>query len=335
MKFNIKPLETIQDITITEYQMQNDALDVRFINIGGALTKIAMASDNYEQNLVLNYENPVDYLNNGYYLNAIVGRTANRIKNGQFEIDGKTYQVDINNGPNNLHGGAENLTHAVWNVEQMETGYRLTTSLPAQIDGFPGNLDVTTLYELDGDQFKITFKATTDAATIVNLTHHAYFNLSGNLQTNINNHEVMLEADYVAEIDEAQAFTQNLVPVKNTIFDFTTPTVIDASNKVATPLFEKGFGYDHCYIFNNIGKVATVKDSVSNRQLTVYTDAPSAQFYCGNFITEETMFENNRRGEKHLGLCIEPHYVPYDISTQILRPGDVYEKHVTFQFTKA
>ncbi|MDO5793811.1 MAG: aldose epimerase family protein [Turicibacter sp.] len=325
---------TVNGINVIEYGMKNEALEVRFLNIGGVLTKVAMAADNYEQNLVLNFEKIESYFDNGCYLNSIIGRTSNRIKNGQFTINNQTYQLDLNNGPNNLHGGSQCLTYADFEVTQIPSGYALTTVLPHQEEGFPGNVSIKVCYTLKDNDFVVSYEATTDQETIVNLTQHAYFNLSGNLSTTIYNHELQIKADYVAEIDENLSFTEKLIPVANTLFDFNQPTIIDPKDKEILPLFEKASGYDHLYILSDTKDVVTFKDLASNRTLTISTTSPSMQFYAGNFLTNDLVFENHRQGEMHLGACFETHLIPFDFKSQILKPGDVYSQSTTFTFTK-
>lgn len=325
---------TFNGVNVIEYSMKNEALEVRFLNIGGVLTKIAMAEDQYEQNLVLNYDHIESYFNNGCYLNAIIGRTSNRIKNGQFTINDQTYQLDLNNGPNNLHGGAQCLTYADFEVTEVDSGYELTTVLPHQAEGFPGNLSVKVRYTLEQNSFIVSYEATTDQDTIVNLTQHAYFNLSGNLSTNIYNHELQIKADYIAEIDDNLSFTEKLIPVSNTLFDFNTPTIVNPETKEVLPLFEKASGYDHLYLLSDTKGVVTFKDLTSNRTLKVSTTSPSMQFYAGNFLTEDLVFENGRHGERHLGACFETHLVPFDFESQLLKPGEAYSQSTTFTFTK-
>ena len=325
---------TFNGVNVIEYSMKNEALEVRFLNIGGVLTKIAMAEDQYEQNLVLNYDHIESYFNNGCYLNAIIGRTSNRIKNGQFTINGQTYQLDLNNGPNNLHGGAQCLTYADFEVTEVDSGYELTTVLPHQTEGFPGNLNVKVRYTLEQNSFIVSYEATTDQDTIVNLTQHAYFNLSGNLSTNIYNHELQIKADYIAEIDDNLSFTEKLIPVSNTLFDFNTPTIVNPETKEVLPVFEKASGYDHLYLLSDTKGVVTFKDLTSNRTLKISTTSPSMQFYAGNFLTEDLVFENGRHGERHLGACFETHLVPFDFESQLLKPGEAYSQSTTFTFTK-
>ena len=321
-------------INVVEYSMKNEELEVRFLNLGGAITKIALASDDYSENLVLAYENIESYFDNGCYLNTIIGRTSNRIKNGIFELNGQTINVDLNNGPNNLHGGAQCLTYANFDVIEIPSGYALTTTLPHQENGFPGNLSVKVCYLLDKNNFKVTYEATTDQDTIVNLTQHAYFNLSGNLKENIYNHELQIKADYVAEVDENLSFTTQLVPVKGTLFAFNQPTIVNHKSKEVLPLFEHTSGYDHLYLLSDIDHAVVFKHLDSNRTLKVSTSSPSMQFYAGNFLTPDLTFENGRMGENHLGACFETHLVPFDFESQVLKPGEIYTQETTFTFTK-
>lgn len=334
MEFTKQERGLINNIHITEYSMKNDHLEVRFLNLGGVFTKIAMGEDNFSENLVLTYDRLEDFFNNGCYLNSIIGRTSNRIKNGTFTINGQCYQLDLNDGPNNLHGGEQCLTYAKFSVEQIENGYVLSTVLPHQENGFPGNLTVKVSYTLEGHDFKVSYEATTDKETIVNLTQHAYFNLSGNLKETIYNHELQIKASHVAAIDENLSFTKELVPVQGTLFDFNSPTIINPESKEVLPLFTHASGYDHLYLLSDTEEVVTFKHLASNRTLKVSTTSPSMQFYAGNFLTPDLTFENGRIGEAHLGACFETHLVPYDFESQILKPGEVYRQQTTFTFTK-
>ena len=326
--------EIIQGKEIIEYCMKNDYLEVRFLNVGGAITKVALSRDDYDKNLVLNYQNLENYLTNDCYLNTIVGRTSNRITNGKFMLNDKEIQVDINSAPHNLHGGAQNLSISFFDVIATDGGYSLQTTLPHQEDGFPGNLNVTIYYKLIDNKLNITYKALTDQETVVNLTQHAYFNLSGNLERTIYDHELKIKAAKVAEVDATSGFTENLIPVSCTRFDFNTLTVINPEHKPEHDLFNRTDGYDHLFLLDPEAKIPVIfKDPKSGRTLKVTTTEPAMQFYASNYITDELLFENNRLGEKHLGACFETHKIPYDYESQILEPGDVYTQITNFEFS--
>jgi len=322
------------DIEIIEYSMKNQHLEVRFLNVGGAITKIALAEDDYKKNLVVNYQDVENYLNNSCYLNALVGRTANRITDGKFTINDKEIQVDLNDGPNNLHGGVENLTHTIFDVTISDCGYHLQTVLPDQPDGFPGNINLSIYYKLKANQVKIEYKALTDKDTIFNPTQHAYFNLSGNLERTIYDHVLQINGDKVADINEFSSFTEKLTPVEGTRFDFISPTVIDPAEKPESALFDRATGYDHLFVLNDEGHVATFYDPKSGRKLEVYTTEPAMQFYAGNYMDDKMLFEGNRVGETHLGACFETHKIPFDFESQTLKPGEVYTQEATWVFSK-
>lgn len=321
-------------IEIIEYSMKNDFLEVCFLNVGGAITKIALAEDNYDKNLVVNYHNIADYLNNGCYLNAIVGRTSNRITNGKFTLNGQEIQVDLNDGPNNLHGGKENLTHTVFDVTASDCGYHLQTVLPDQPEGFPGNINVSVYYQLDDNKVKILYKGLTDKDTIFNPTQHAYFNLSGNLKSSIYDHELTINAGLVAEVNDHSSFTKGLLPVVGTRFDFTAATVINPAQKPESALFDRTSGYDHLFVLGEGEHAATFYDPKSERKLQIFTTEPAMQFYAGNYMDDKMLFENNRVGEIHLGACFETHKVPFDFESQLLTPGEVYAQETTWVFSK-
>ena len=321
-------------IEIVEYSMKNEHLEVCFINVGGAITKVALAEDDYDKNLVINYQNVENYLNNDCYLNALVGRTSNRITDGKFTLNGKEFQVDLNDGPNNLHGGAENLTHTIFSVTTSDNGYHLHAVLPDQPDGFPGKIDLSVYYKLEANQVKIIYRALTNKTTIFNPTQHAYFNLSGNLERTIYDHVLQVNGDVVADINKNSSFTEELIPIEGTRFDFMSPTVIDPTAKPESALWSRASGYDHLYVLNGGGHAATLYDPKSRRKLEIYTTEPAMQFYAGNYLDEETMFEGGVVGKAHLGACFETHKIPFDFESQILEVGDVYTQVATWVFSK-
>jgi len=318
---------------VIEYSIKNEKIEVRFLNVAGAITKIALAEDDFEKNLVLNYADYEDYFANGCYLNSIIGRTSNRIAHGKFELGGKEIQLDINGAPHNLHGGEQNLTNTIFEVGQTNDGYALSTIMPHQEDGFPGNLNVTVYYTLAGSSLNIKYEATTDKTTIVNLTQHAYFNLSGDLERTIYDHELVIKAPHVAEVDETSGFTEKLIPVEGTRFDFNSANIVNPEGREPHYLFDYTTGYDHLYILDADAKeVVKFKDLPSGRTLKITTTEPAMQFYASNYVTDELVFENDRKGEIHLGACFETHQIPFDYDSQILNPGEVYSQVTNFEF---
>ena len=334
MEFKVTKKHQSKDIQILEYTMKNEFLEVRFLNVGGAITKIAMQEDDFKENLVLAYDNYEDYLNNDCFLGALVGRTSNRIKDGQFEINGKAFQVDLNDGPNNLHGGVENLSQTIFTVEQCSNGYVLSTLLPHQKVGFPGNLEVKVYYTLNQNKWIVSYEARTDEDTIVNLTQHAYFNLSGNLKAPIDQHLLQIKADYVAEVNENSSFTGTEFAVKNNLFDFNSSRKVAPEGFEILPQYDRTSGYDHLYLLNQLKSAAIFEDLQSGRCLKISTTSPSMQFYSGNYIDSDRLFENERPGEIYLGACFETHHIPYDFESQLLKVGDVYKEETIFEFTK-
>lgn len=334
MEKRIVQKQTIDNQEIIEYSIKTPELEVRFINLGGVITKIAMAQDGFAENLVLNYDNYADYIVNEGYINAIVGRTSNRITKGEFELEGKKIQLDQNAGGHNLHGGVQNLTHSFFTVEEVEKGYAMSAMLPAQDKGFPGNLNVTVRYEIVAAELKITYEATTDATTIVNLTQHAYFNLSGSASRSIYEHELMIAAPNVAIIDETSAFSQELLPVSGTRFDFTNERLVDPSPYDEHYLFDNTNGYDHLMVLSpDVDTIVKLKDPVSGRVMTMSSTEPSMQFYAGNFLSDSQVFENGLLGRPHMAACFETHRIPFDFASQTIHPGEVYKQVTSFKFS--
>jgi len=331
-------VSTIEGKETKKYTLKNDKLEFQFLNFGGAITKIALAEDNFEQNLVINYEDVTAYGNNSCYLNALVGRTSNRITDGMFTINGSSYSVELNDGSNNLHGGSDNLTNTYFDVRPIPNGYALHTTLKHQENGFPGDIIVLITYVLDDNKIKISYTGTSNKETVFNPTQHAYFNLSGNGKETINNHILQIDANRFAEINENSSFTKELNSVAGTRFDFTSPTKIDATDKPASKQYDLATGYDHLFVLNQNfdGRpAATFTHPDSGRQLNVYTSEPTMQFYAGNYIDDTMTFEGDVVGRMHLGACFETHKNPFDFQSQIIHPGVATTVQETvWEFTK-
>lgn len=281
---------------------------------------------------------------NGYF-GATAGRVANRIAGGKFTIDGKEYTLAKNDGPNTLHGGVKrSLNQVIWIGQPFEKqdgqGVAFKYVSPDGEEGFPGNLTIRVTYTLtDKNELRIDYEATTDKATPINLTNHAYFNLSGAGAPTILDHELMLAADHYTPIDETLIPTGEIAPVAGTPFDFREFHKI--GERVDQLNAKPGKGYDHNFVLNNqdgkLALAAKVRDAKSGRVLSVYTTEPGVQFYGGNFL-EGAKAKGGKSYAFRSGLCLETQHYPDSINqskfpTAILRPGKTYKHTCVYQIT--
>ncbi|GAB3856902.1 galactose mutarotase [Hymenobacter terrigena] len=314
-------------------------------NYGGTLVGLVMPDrDGKMGDVVLGLDNVSDYQSPAFrkanpYIGALIGRYGNRIAKGKFTIDGKAYQVGVNNGPNSLHGGKVGYDQKIWEATPGTSpdGQTLTLKYLSKDgeEGYPGNLQVTVVYTLtDNNALRIDYTATTDKATPVNLTNHAYFNLSHGVSKDILKHEVTLPADRYTVVDAGLIPTGELRPVKGTPFDFTTPHAI--GERIA----QVPGGYDHNWVLNTeTGQhpAATVYDPASGRTLEVTTDQPGIQFYTGNFLDGSLKGKGGTVYGLHAGFCLETQHFPDSpnepkFPSTILRPGETYHTTSTYTF---
>jgi aldose 1-epimerase len=286
---------------------------VKVTNIGATITSITTPDKNgIIEEVTLGFDNPMMYLSEKYknncpYLGTTAGRFANRIAKGRFSLSGKTYQLAVNNGENHLHGGPGGFHIKIWESEIIEDKLVMSLSSPDNDEGYPGKLDVNITYELTDDhELIMTYHATPDQATPVNLTNHAYFNLSGQPKDTLD-HEVMIMADcYTPAIDSIP--TGEISPVKETPFDFTTFHTI---GERIDALPEKT--YDHNFVLNHkegeLERACIVKEATSGRVLEVFTTLPGMQFYAGCFL-DGSHGRNAEKFESFGGFCMETQYFP-------------------------
>ena len=329
------------------YTLRNkQGMEIRVSNYGGIITHW-MAPDRSGKlaDIVLGYDSIGGYLKETPYFGAIVGRYGNRIAKGKFSLEGKIYKLAINNIGNHLHGGLKGFDKVVWQVEPLDSAQtlRLTYRSRDGEEGYPGNLDVTVLYKLtDDNTLHISYEARTDQPTVVNLTQHTYFNLTGGVKSDILAHEVMLNADRFVPVDKTLIPTGELRPVKGTVFDFTQPTAV--GQRINDPKDEQikfGGGYDHCWVLNKtaaagLQSAATVYEPTSGRTLEVLTTEPAVQFYAGNFLDGKITGKNGVVYQKRYGLCLETEHYPDSpnqpaFPTTVLRPGEVYKTETVYR----
>jgi aldose 1-epimerase len=289
---------------------------------------------------VAGYESP----GNGYF-GATVGRVANRIAGGKFSVDGKEYKLAKNDGSNTLHGGVKrSLDKVVWEGKPFESdegqGVVFTYDSPDGEEGFPGNLRSKVTYTLtDDDEIRIDYEATTDKSTPVNLTNHAYFNLSGAGAPTILDHELMLAADGYTPIDETLIPTGEIAKVADTPFDFREFHKI--GERVEELNDKPGKGYDHNFVLKNqdgdLALAAKVRDPKSRRVLSVFTTEPGIQFYGGNFL-DGVKGKGGKAYNYRSGFCLETQHYPNSVNepkfpTVVLQPGDKYTHTCVYQIT--
>ena len=314
-------------------------------NYAGTLVSLMMPDkDGKMGDVVLGFDDVTGYTGPAFrkagpFIGALIGRYGNRIAKGKFTIDGKTYQVGVNNGPNSLHGGKVGFDQRVWDATPGTSaeGETLTLKYLSKDgeEGYPGNLQVTVVYTLtDANALKIEYTATTDQATPVNLTNHAYFNLSHGVSKDILKHEVTLPADRYTVVDAELIPTGELKPVKGTPFDFLTPHAI--GERIA----QVPGGYDHNWVLNGTGPghaAATVYDPASGRVMEVTTDEPGIQFYTGNFLDGSLTGKGGTTYGKYSGFCLETQHFPDSpnqpkFPSTILKPGETYHTVSTYTF---
>jgi aldose 1-epimerase len=327
---------------ITEYTLTNaNGMQASIINYGGTITKLTAPDKNGTfGDIVLGYDSLSGYLQRGNpYFGALIGRYGNRIAKGKFTLDGQTYKLAGNNNGNSLHGGNKGFDKVVWTAEkQGDNSLKLTYQSKDGEEGYPGNLNVTVIYTLTADNsLKIDYTATTDKATPLNLTNHAYYNLSAGTDSTILDHELQINADKYTPVDAQLIPTGQIADVKGTPMDFTT------SKPVGRDIAQVKGGFDHNWVLNKNGntleKIATLYHPKSGRVMDVYTTEPGLQFYSGNFL--DGRLTNTKAGTKyvkHAALCLETQHFPdspnqTNFPNTILKPGETYKSTTVYKFS--
>jgi aldose 1-epimerase len=335
--------------SISKYTLTNSSgMTMSVINYGGIITHLNAPDKNGTfEDVVLGYDSLSGYLKSSPYFGALIGRYGNRIAKGKFILDGKTYSLGQNNGPNNLHGGPNGFDKRVWNIEEhaVDNGSALKLSYLSKDmeEGYPGNLQAEVIYHLtDSNELRINYRATTDKKTIVNLTQHTYFNLSGNTKTDILSHELFINADKFVPVDKTLIPTGELKNVSETPFDFKTPVAIGARINKDDQQLKAGGGYDHCWALNrtsdSLELAATLHDPATGRVMSVYTTEPGIQFYSGNFLDGSITGKYNTVYKHRYGLCLETEHFPDSPNQKnfppvILSPGEVYSTQTVYTFS--
>lgn len=327
-------------------------MTMRVCEYGGTIVSLtAPDREGKFADIVLGYDRLEDYLKGSPYFGAIVGRYANRIADGKFTLDGKTYTLAKNNEPGgmpcHLHGGKVGFDKVLWKGEALKEGDRVGVKLryrsPDGEEGFPGNLDVTVHYWLNNDNsLRVEYEATTDKPTPINLSQHSYFNLGGHDSGTILDHELMIAADHITPVNKGLIPTGQLQPVEGTPFDFRTPKPIGKDVNAKDEQISYGPGYDHNFVLRewdgSLRSFATVYEPRSGRMMEVLTTEPAVQFYSGNFLDGSNIGKGGKPYAYRTGFCFEPQHFPDSpnqpqFPSTILRPGEVYRHTSVYKFT--
>lgn len=358
---------TTDGIDVFEYTLTNaKGMEVKIITYGGIITSVKVPDSKHQiANVALGFNNLNDYVTkNSPYFGAIIGRYGNRIANGRFMLNGVTYCLDANNGPNSLHGGAKGFDKHVWTVTKeinnesgvgIElhylspagdgwTGLGNSACLPTDMLGYPGDLDTFVTYTLnDKNQIVIDYIATTNAPTIVNLTNHSYWNLSGEGTGTIYDHRLRLNASAFTPVDATLIPTGDIAPVAGTPFDFSGSKPIADGIRSDDQQVVFGKGFDHNWVLNppthqeKLNLAATLTDLSSGRLLRIWTDQPGIQFYAGNFLDGSLYGTSNHAYRQSDGLALETQHYPdspnhSNFPSTVLNPGETYKSTTIFEF---
>ncbi|ABF39326.1 aldose 1-epimerase [Candidatus Koribacter versatilis Ellin345] len=339
----------VQDGTAVDlYTLSDGPYEARIMTYGGVLVSFkAPDKAGKTADVILGFDDAAGFYDNfngahNAFFDAIIGRYANRIGKGAFTLDGKKYDLPKNDGPNTLHGGPHGFNNVVWQGKQLPNGVELTYVSKDGEMGFPGNMTATVKYTLTKGDLRIEYSATTDKATVVNLTNHSYFNLAGEGSGDILKHQLMINASKITPVDATLIPTGELTSVDGTPFDFRKSTEIGARINNDDEQLKRGHGYDHNWVLDSTGgklaEAAEVYEPTSGRVLKVLTDQPGIQFYSGNFLDGAVKGKGGKPYTHRSGLCLETQHFPdtpnhANFPSAELKPGQKYHTVTVFSFS--
>ena len=343
-----KPFGTVDGQPVELFTLRNDkGAEATITNYGGIVVTLLVPDKTGKMvDVVMGYDNVDAFVAKTPYFGALIGRYGNRIAKGQFTLDGKTYQLPLNDGANSLHGGTKGFDKVVWQGKAAKSccgaALELTYHSKDGEQGYPGNLDVVATYTLTSDNaLCVEFKAKTDKPTVANLTHHSYFNLSGG--GTILDHVLMINADKTTPVDKGLIPTGEIVSVEGTPFDFRQPTAIGARIDDPDTVLQYGPGYDHNWVVNQkkAGELCThavVSSPKTGIVMEVLSTEPAVQFYAGNFLDGTITGKYGQVYQKRSGFCLEPQHFPdspnhANFPSTVLRPGETYTNTIIYKFS--
>jgi len=347
-----EPFGSVGGQAVDIYTLTNrNGMEVKILTYGGIIQSVKVPDRRkHFENVTLGFDNLTDYVERSPYFGCITGRYANRIALGKFTLDGVTYQLPINNPPNSLHGGTVGFDKHVWAATVIQNhdgvGLKLTFTSPNGDQGYPGTLKAEVTYLLtDRNQIKMDYRATTDKATIINLTNHAYWNLEGEGSGSIDDHVLKLNASHYTPVDPTLIPTGAIDPVAGTPMDFTRSTAIGDRIRDSFEQLVIGRGYDHNWVLDrrspsdtSMIRAARVLEPDSGRVLEIFTTEPGIQFYSGNFLDGTLVGTSGRMYRQGDGFALETQHYPDspnkpNFPSTVLRPGKVYNTSTIYQFS--
>lgn len=318
------------------YSIESEVLKMEAANIGCRIMSLYAPDKNGKMDDVVNGVKGIDDIKNDTaFMGAVVGRVANRIKNGRFLLNGKEYTLFQNDNNNTLHGGKEGFDKKIFDTEIVDNGVKFTYVSPDMEEGFPGTLTLNVTYTIVGDTFQIDYEYSSDKDTIANFTNHVYFNLSDNWET-IRDHNLKINASKIGKVDSQCMGIGEFMDVTGTPFDFRESKKVGQDIDKDCEQLKNGSGYDHPYIFDGPGEMVLSCDE-TGRRLTITTDMPGAQFYSGNFLHKSTVAKHGKVYNPNAGLALETQFLPNSINVEekpdvILKAGEVKKSFTKYKF---
>jgi aldose 1-epimerase len=334
---------TPEGTAVDLYSLADGKIEVGIITYGGIVVSLRTPDRNGKlDDVVLGCDTVEQYVTQTAHFGGIIGRYANRIAHGTFQLDGHTYSIPKNDGDNALHGGIRGFDKVVWGGKQIPNGVELTYTSKDGDQGFPGTLTTTVRYTVVGNALRIDYSATTDKHTVLNLTNHSYFNLAGQGKGDILKHVVKIDAPRFTPVDATLIPTGELKPVEDTPFNFRTPHAIGERIDADDPQLRLGHGYDHNFVLdhpaNRLSEAADVYEPTTGRILRVLTTEPGMQLYTGNFLDGSITGKEGRVYNRRFALCLETQHFPDSpnhpgFPSTELKPGQKFHSVTVYEFT--
>ena len=325
------------------FTLSDGKIEARIMTYGGIIVSLRTPDrEGKIDDIVLGFDSVDQYTPKVPYFGALIGRYANRIAHGTFQLDGKTYQIPKNDGENALHGGTRGFDKVVWTAKQIRNGVQLTYVSKDGEQGFPGTLTAVVEYTLTGDALRIEYSATTDKDTVLNLTNHSYFNLAGQGKGDVMAHSMKINASRFTPVDATLIPTGELRPVQGTPFDFRTPHTIGERINADDEQLKLGHGYDHNFVLDHsegqMADAAEVYEPTTGRILKVSSNQPGIQFYTGNFLDGTLTGKSGRVYGHRTAFCLETQHFPDSpnrpsFPSTELKPGQKFHSVTVFRFS--